>query len=175
MTDDDATVIVRVRYDPETGAPPSEEAVREAVNNQLMQRIGPNRKKDPIIVDFMRQNIPPNMPMRPQQPMFNRSVQPFQQRPSLRIPIAPQQLRLQRNPSPLLRPIRPPHFMPSGPPVQRLQQNTHIRPIQPVPFIRQQIFPLRPPLNRPQHTLNPPLPVLSPLRLIPPQRTGVFL
>ncbi|CAF0898023.1 unnamed protein product [Adineta ricciae] len=175
MTDDDATVIVRVRYDPDIAPPPSEEAVREAVNNQLMQRTGPNKKKDPIIVDFMRQNIQPNIPVRPPQPIFNRSVQPFQQRPSLRIPIAPQQLRLQRNPFPLPRPTRPPPLMPSGLPIQHLQQNTYVRPVQPVPLIRQQTFPFRTPLNRPRDTINPPLPVLSPLRLIPPHRTGVFL
>ncbi|CAF1610360.1 unnamed protein product [Adineta ricciae] len=170
--DDDATVIVRVRYDPDIAPPPSEEAVREAINNQLMQRTGPNRKKEPIIIDFMRQNIQPNIPVRPPQPSFNRSVLPFQQRPSLRIPIAPQQLRLQQNPFPLPRPTRAPPHMPSGLPIQRLQQNTYIRPVQPVPLIRQQTFPFRPPLNRPQNTLKPPLPALSPLRLIPPQPTG---
>ncbi|UJR13524.1 hypothetical protein I4U23_000538 [Adineta vaga] len=176
MTDDDATVIVKVRYDPESGGPPSEDTVRQAIDNQLIQRSGLNKKKEPIVVNFIGQNLQPNLPIRPHQPTFNRQILPFQQRPSLRIPIQSQPSQIQQNPFPLPRPTQPTTIFPLPPPVNHIPQNSNIRPAQALqPSIRQQTFPFRVPLNRTQRILNPPQTshqIISPLQLISSQRTG---
>jgi hypothetical protein len=143
MTDDDAPIIVKVRYNPEAGTLPSEDAIRQAVDNQLNQRSDKKSKKEPIIVNFLGKNIQPQLPIRPQQPVFNQSQLPIQQRPSLQTLIPSQQKQQihQRNPSlPQIAP-KPSRTSSSIPPVHRpphpFLQNGNIHPVQaPKPLIK---------------------------------------
>jgi hypothetical protein len=131
-TDDDTPIVVTVQYDPVTGLRPSEAAVRQALDRQLSQRTTPINKNEPIIVNFLKQNIQPQLPIRLQQ----------QQRPSIRIPIHNQH---QHNPFLPPRVPQPSRTLPSQPLVQRLPnpllQNGSIRLVQaPKPLINRQLF-----------------------------------
>lgn len=64
LDDGNAPIVVKVRYDPQSGGKPSEDAVRHAIGQQLFDRRG---RKDPIIVNFVPPNIPIQMPNRIQQ------------------------------------------------------------------------------------------------------------
>jgi len=84
--DSNTPVIVKVIYDPTAGAPPTEDTVLRAIDNQLISRFNKNNKKHPIILNLLEQNIQSKFPNRSQQPVFNRSILPFQQSSSVRIP-----------------------------------------------------------------------------------------
>ena len=69
--DDDTPIIVKVRYDPDEGAPPSEDLIRQAVDNRLKGSSGPRAGNDPLILDFRNDTVPasaPQMLTRQQQP-----------------------------------------------------------------------------------------------------------
>ena len=74
--EDNAPIIVKVRYDPDAGGPPPEDFIRQTLNNQWNGNSGQKINKDPIVLDFSGNQTLPNglakIPMRPQQPMFNR-------------------------------------------------------------------------------------------------------
>ena len=77
--DDDPPIVVKVRYDPESGAPPTEEEVRQAVEKQIRERAGKKPADNVVIVDFskkqpiIRTPVAPPMSIRPQHQTFNRS------------------------------------------------------------------------------------------------------
>lgn len=93
MADDDAPIIVKVRYDPLTGVKPSEEAVRKAIDNQMLNNIS---SKEPIVMNFVGQNIQPqvlksfsfgkspqpsyNFPPKPSSFLHNTNIRPEQLR-----------------------------------------------------------------------------------------------
>jgi hypothetical protein len=85
-SDANTPVIVKVIYDPTAGAPPTEDTVLRAIDNQLISRFNKNNKKHPIILNLLEQNIQSKFPNRSQQPVFNRSILPFPQSSSVRIP-----------------------------------------------------------------------------------------
>ena len=95
--DDDAPIIVKVRYDPETGAPPSEDAIRQAVNNKLSGPFGQKLTSDPIVLDFINHPIRaeiPQVPVRSEQLYFshpNLSASVPINCPRQKIPVAQQQ------------------------------------------------------------------------------------
>ena len=59
---DDTPLIVKVRYDPDAGAPPSEDLIRQAVDNRLKGSSGPRTGNDPLILDFRNDTVPPSAP-----------------------------------------------------------------------------------------------------------------
>jgi hypothetical protein len=75
--DDDTPLIVKVQYDPDAGGPPSEDAIRQALDNKLKGQSRPRNANEPIVLNFLNHSTQtqiPSMRMRPQQPMFNRSA-----------------------------------------------------------------------------------------------------
>jgi hypothetical protein len=140
-TDDDTPIIVTVQYDPETGGRPSEVAIRQAVEHQLNQRSNPINKKDPVVLNFLKPPIQPQLPIRfsqQQQVVY----QPIPQRPSLRIATPTVQQLNSFLPSTVPQPSRALSSLPfvHRPPHSFLQ-NGNIRPKQaPKPFINRQQF-----------------------------------
>ncbi|CAF1614029.1 unnamed protein product [Rotaria magnacalcarata] len=63
--DDEAPIIVTVRYDPEAGAPPPEDAIRQAVNNKLKGQSDKKKTHDPIIFDFINHGARPQISQQP--------------------------------------------------------------------------------------------------------------
>lgn len=51
--EDHGPIIVKVRYNPQAGGVPSEDAIRKAIGHQIFDR---RARKDPIIVNFLQQN-----------------------------------------------------------------------------------------------------------------------
>jgi hypothetical protein len=100
--DDDAPIIVKVRYDAETGVLPSEEAIRQVVDDQLRAQSGQKKTNDPIVLNYFDRTLQPQilrMPVRPQQQqLLNRPALSFSQptnRPFFRASGSPQQHNLQ--------------------------------------------------------------------------------
>jgi hypothetical protein len=58
-TEADTPVIVKVRYDPQTGVLPSEDAVRKAIDKNIFHN---KIKNNPIVIDFSGQNIQSQLP-----------------------------------------------------------------------------------------------------------------
>ena len=58
--DEDTPIFVKVRYNPEVGGMPSEEAVRRAIDQQLQQS-NRRRREEPIIVNFLEQTKIPQV------------------------------------------------------------------------------------------------------------------
>jgi len=85
MTDDDAPIIVKIRYDPRNGVLPSEDAVKKAINNNIFDK---KTKNNPIIVNFFEQNIqrrlpsPSQLPLQPSRTLpsipHNKNIRPVQ-------------------------------------------------------------------------------------------------
>ncbi|CAF1022037.1 unnamed protein product [Adineta steineri] len=157
ITDDDSTVIVKVRYDPSNGAPPSEEAVREAINNQLVQRSHTHGKKEPIVVNFSRQNIQSQFPIRQLQAPINRPIFSFQQRPPVQIPAhLQQQLQPQSQPRPQAQPPPQTQSRPQSQPRPQAQPQAQIHPqYQPQPQAQAQTHPQYQPQPQPQPQAQP--------------------
>ena len=61
LDDVEAPIVVKVRYDPQAGGKPSEDAIRKAIGQQIFDR---RARKDPIIVNFFQPNIPFQIPTR---------------------------------------------------------------------------------------------------------------
>ncbi|CAF0773843.1 unnamed protein product [Rotaria sordida] len=89
--DDNAPIIVKVRYDPATGGPPPEATIRQLINNRLQTHSNKNFASEPIILNFSDDNINslvPQGPTRPQQLYSNQrvgSVSPSTRHPHLQI------------------------------------------------------------------------------------------
>jgi hypothetical protein len=66
MTDDDAPIIVKIRYDPRNGVLPSGDAVKKAINNNIFDK---KTKNDPITVNFFEQNNQRRLPNPSQLPL----------------------------------------------------------------------------------------------------------
>ncbi|CAF2335899.1 unnamed protein product [Rotaria sp. Silwood2] len=101
--DDNAPIIVKVRYDPETGEPPSEEAIRQMINNRLQGQPNGNFNNDPIVLNFTDNTIRSSTSQestRPEQLYFNQSplTAPSQvNHPNIRMPSPSQQQYQQQN------------------------------------------------------------------------------
>ena len=50
--DEDAPIIVKVRYDPQAGGRPTDDAVRKAINQQIFDQ---KPRKEPIVLNFFEQ------------------------------------------------------------------------------------------------------------------------
>jgi hypothetical protein len=165
MSDDNSTILVKVIYDPITGAPPSEDTLRQAFNNRLIRRSDQKNKKDAIIVNLLEQNSQTKLPIRLQQSVFNRSTVSFQQqqRSSIRIPFhsSQPQLTQQKNPfSSSLKTSQTPLSLPPLPPIRRAShlssqnENTHL--IQATkPLLDRQEFQTRRLSRLPNQTIKP--------------------
>ena len=109
--DDDTPIIVKVRYDPNAGAPPSEDLIRQAVDNRLKGSSGPKGAGEPLVLDFRRDSIPVSAAQiltRPPQPVLqpSRSVDSLTSRHgpfANAIPLRQQQQQQQLNPELLQR------------------------------------------------------------------------
>ena len=55
-------IIIKVRYDPQAGGVPSEDAIRKAIGHQIFDR---RARKDPIIVNFLQPNRQPQIQQSP--------------------------------------------------------------------------------------------------------------
>jgi len=83
MTDDNTPIIVKVRYDPQTGVRPSEDAVRKALDNQIFDR---KTEKNPIVLHFFGQNSQLQLSNRMQQNSFPSGIPLQSSRTSLSMP-----------------------------------------------------------------------------------------
>ncbi|CAF0735294.1 unnamed protein product [Rotaria sp. Silwood1] len=101
--DDNAPIIVKVRYDPEAGGLPSEEAIRQMVNNRLRDQSNNNFMNDPIVLNFTNNTISSTIPQGPtgSEPLyFNQSaltVSSPVNHPNIHMPVPPQQQLQQQN------------------------------------------------------------------------------
>jgi hypothetical protein len=104
--DDDTPIIVKVQYDPDAGGPPSEDVIRQAVDNQLKWQPRPKNANEPIVLNFLNRPTQPEIPsmrIKPQQPFFNRSapsipqlISPPQQQQQQQQTLFQQQLKQQQ-------------------------------------------------------------------------------
>ncbi|CAF4562926.1 unnamed protein product, partial [Rotaria socialis] len=101
--DDEDPIIVTVRYDPEAGALPPEDAIRQAVNNKLKGQSDKKKINDPIIFDFINHGARPQIsqqPIRPEHAYFshpNLSTEPPINHPQLRLPVSSQRKSQEQN------------------------------------------------------------------------------
>lgn len=94
--EDPGPLIVKVRYNPQAGGVPSEDAIRKVIGHQLFDR---RARKDPIIVDFLQPNRPAQIQQNP--PLSNS----INTRPSRLFPRTPHPSQRSLTP-------QPDHFVP---------------------------------------------------------------